>query len=135
MFVPISQRAFSEYLRLRMEELGFNPYDVARESGGALSSQTVWAWLNEPSNDIKLSTMEALAKGVHVPPEEMFDAARGKGGKRLQSIPELRAANYFKELPLDKQADVLLFLQSLHRQHGAPPAALSTSKVKKGRTA
>lgn len=127
--MPILREAFSEYLRQRMKELDFNPYDVARESGEAVTAQTVWAWVNNPTDDIKLSTMEALAKGCQVPPEEMFDAARGKRGKRLQSKAEMRAANYVSELPADKQEDALLFLQMLHRQHGVK------ASTKKGRAA
>lgn len=117
-----------------MQELDFNPYDVARESGGKVSAQTVWSWLNVPTADIKLSTIEALAKGVQVPPEEMFDAIRGKAGKRLQSKLELRAANYFSELPPDRQADALSFLQTLHRSHSVKSEA-PAGRVKKGRAA
>ena len=117
-----------------MRELSLSTYEVARLSGGTITHQTVWSILNTRAKDIKLSTLLALARGLHVSEEELFDAVRGKS-RRDQPPAELRAAIFFRELPPDRQQDALRLLETLHRQHSVKPPEVKRTAKKKRRAA
>lgn len=125
--------AFGKYVRARMDDLGLSTYDVARQSGGAITHQTVWSILNARAKDIKLSTLLGLARGLRVSEEELFDAVRGKT-RRDQPPEELRAAVFFRELPPERQGDALRLLETLHQQHVIKPAEVKVADDRKKKT-
>lgn len=75
--VETLQEKLAAYVREKMTEKNLSTYDVARRSGGLITHQTVWSVLNAQGKDIKVGTLTALAKGLGVPEEEIFNVARG----------------------------------------------------------
>jgi transcriptional regulator with XRE-family HTH domain len=133
--VATLQEALAKFVSGRMAELGLSTYEVARNSGGAITHQTVWSVANAQGADVKLSTIEALARGLRVPAEELFHAARGRVASREESPDEIRAATFFKGLPPERQQDALMVLEALHREHGVKPADVKSLKKHKRKVA
>ena len=69
----------AEFVKRQMEERNWSTYDVVRESGGLITSNsTVWNVLNQRVKDVKEKTLQGLAKAFKVSEEEVFNAYRGK---------------------------------------------------------
>jgi hypothetical protein len=60
--------------------------------------------------------LRGLAWAFEVSEAEVFAIYRGDASEA--EIDELRLVEYFRALPSDKKADVLLILETLHKKHG-----------------
>ena len=118
--------ALAELVRQRMAELGLSTYEVARRSGNRISNSTVWNIVNDRVAEVKATTLRALARALAVPEEEIFSTAHGKGLSE-STANERRLVLCFRELPHDKQEDLLLLANALHRKHGIRSHARSKS--------
>ena len=67
----------ASYVRRLLIEKRLSTYDVARRSGGGVSQSTVNKIVNGDIRSNSVETLVALAKGLDVPEEEVFRAARG----------------------------------------------------------
>lgn len=65
-----------EYVRRIMREKGLLPGDVQRNSKGKISDSYVSSILTEQKN-LSVKMLKALAQGLGVPEDEVFDVARG----------------------------------------------------------
>lgn len=72
---PMRRRQpIKEILRRRMKELGLKVPDIVRqaaERGNPIPKTTLNGVLNGETLDPRLSTIEAIADGMHIPPEEL----------------------------------------------------------------
>lgn len=116
--VATLQDDLAEFVRRKMEEQNLSTYDVARQSGGVITHAAVWGILNSQSKDVKVGTLRALAKGLKVSEDEIFAVIRGKSLNDTLHLNEIRALEFFRSLPPDKQSDVLLYLQVMSQAHG-----------------
>ncbi|HEY0545273.1 MAG TPA: helix-turn-helix transcriptional regulator [Pyrinomonadaceae bacterium] len=71
------QADLAKYVRQKMDEQNLSTYDVERRSGGTVTHGTVWNILNQRVKDVKSSTLSALAKGLGVSVDEVFNVYRG----------------------------------------------------------
>lgn len=65
-----------DYVRRVMDEKGLKPGDVQRNSRGKISDSYVNTILTEPKN-LSVEKLKALALGLGVPEDDVFDVARG----------------------------------------------------------
>lgn len=72
------QADLARFVRQKMDDLNLSTYDVERRSGGAITHGSVWNILNQRVKDVKSGTLSALAKGLGISEEELFDVYRGK---------------------------------------------------------
>lgn len=71
------KHGLSEFVRDVMKTKNLSFRDVERKSNGTISYGTVAAIKNKISSDVKNETLVALAKGLGVPEEQIFNVARG----------------------------------------------------------
>jgi transcriptional regulator with XRE-family HTH domain len=97
-------------------------YDVVRLSGNKISVGTVWNVLNERVRNITTETLQAFARALKVSEDELFEIAYGRPRRAGEDPNELRLLIWYRNLPPERQADVMLIAGALHRQHAAKPA-------------
>ena len=68
----------SDYVRRIISEKKLNYREVARRSGGEISHSTVGDIINNPTKDVQIETLRALAKGLGEPESEVVSHARGE---------------------------------------------------------
>lgn len=67
----------ADFIRSKMAEKKLSTYEVARESGNAINANTITRILNGDIKEAKLTTLQAIAKGLGVPEIDIFRVARG----------------------------------------------------------
>lgn len=115
-----SLETLPDYVRRIRGERGLSCVDVQRKSARA-GRKIAASYVNRiengvakrPSNDRLL----ALAHGLGVPEEELLAVARGAVPGRREDAQEMRLAMMFRELPEDRQRDVLNMVEAFHREH------------------
>lgn len=114
------QATLADFVREKMDEQNLSTYDVERRSGGAITHGSVWNILNQRVKDVKAGTLRALAKGLGVSEEEVFDAARGKEPVKdsgLESDNELAALFYeYKELADDDKEELRAVMEMVRQE-------------------
>ncbi len=77
------QEALAAYVREEMDARNWSTYDVVRESGGLITSNsTVWNVVNKRGKEVKDKTLRGLAKAFQVPPEKVFDIYLSRNGSQ-----------------------------------------------------
>ena len=71
-----NKETLQEYVRRIMREKNLLPGDVQRNSKGKISDSYVSTIIAEPKN-VSVEKLQALAQGLGVPEDEVFDVARG----------------------------------------------------------
>jgi transcriptional regulator with XRE-family HTH domain len=118
------RRRLAEFVREKMNEGGLSYREIARRSHGLVSHSTVADIVNERYQDIKTATLRGLAHGLDVPESQLF-AAVGRGQKIEESdARELNLLIYFRNLPTERQEDLLRIARMLNREHGLKPATV-----------
>lgn len=68
------QEALAKFVRQEMESRNWSTYDIVRESGGLIkSNSTAWNVLNSRGKEVKDKTLRGLAKAFKVPEKKVFD--------------------------------------------------------------
>lgn len=110
------QETLPDYVRRVIHEKGLNYREVARRSGGAISHGAVGHIVNGVSTDVRKDTLQALAKGLGVPEDELFAVARGKD-IREPSFEHQRLIEMYEDIPPQCQKDVMDLLAVLQQNH------------------
>ena len=100
-----------------LKDKGLDYRDVSERAGGQISHTAVWDIVNGRVKDIKIGTLQSLARGLGVPVRDLIDAAfdaKPQAGE-LQS----RLLHCFDELPEDRQRDALAMVEMLYQRHGS----------------
>lgn len=96
------------FLRQVLVDTGLNYRQVAERSGGAITHSTVHDILAGRSKNPTTFTLKGLAKGLGVPEEIVFEAARGGPAITTASV-ESELLSYVKELSDVRKNDLLHF--------------------------
>jgi len=72
------QETLADYVRRVIKEKGLNYRLVSRQSGGQISHTTVGDIVSGAQKGITVETLQALARGLGVDEDEIFEVARGK---------------------------------------------------------
>lgn len=84
----------AEFVQRTRNEKGFSLTDVQRQSGGQITDAYVSRIENGHILNVSPKKLQALAKGLQVPEDEIFNIARGKPPEPLtldRFVAELRA--------------------------------------------
>lgn len=79
-------KAFANYVKERMNELNLSTHEVAQRAtkrGSKLSNGTVWNIANQRTEEVKETTIRALAKGLDVTYETLIGAASANGKREF----------------------------------------------------
>lgn len=112
--VSTVQERVGFYVGQILKDKGLDYRDVAEKARGEISHSAVWDIVNGRVKDIKVSTLESLAKGLGVPLAELLFVAAG--GKE-EGTDEKRLAWYYSQLPEQQRRDVLLMIEALHTRY------------------
>jgi transcriptional regulator with XRE-family HTH domain len=113
------REALAELVRGQMASRNWSTYDVVRESGGLITSNsTVWNILNLRVKDVKEATLKGLAKAFKVSEDLVFDTYRGKA-HTVPEAEEVQLLSSFRGLPPERKLDVLSYVQMLYERYGS----------------
>lgn len=102
-----------EFVKRRRESLRLSQVELAQEAGPGLSASTVARLETGELMNPTTETIIALAKGLRVTPEAVFQAAAGLKAE-IEGAPSLRALfAEAKELPEEDWPDILEELHEL----------------------
>jgi transcriptional regulator with XRE-family HTH domain len=75
---PMAKDSLESYVRRVMKEKKLKPGDVQRQSKGGVSDSYIGNILAGQSSNLTVDKLKALALGLGVDEDEIFDVARGK---------------------------------------------------------
>jgi hypothetical protein len=70
------------------------------------------------TQDVKPTTLSALARGLKVPEEEIFAIAYGKIKAGDLTSDELRLIGYYRDIVPERRPDVLAHVELMNQMHG-----------------
>jgi transcriptional regulator with XRE-family HTH domain len=111
-----SKVSLGGYVRAARNAARVSAKEVARRSGGQISEAYVWRIENGLSKNPTPKMLRALARGLQVSEEEVFIIARGKSLQEPSAV-ESQLLTFFRQLPLERQEDVMRFVRGLHQAH------------------
>lgn len=107
----------ADYIRNVMAERNLSTYAVARGSGNVINANTITRILNGDIKEAKLSTLEAIAKGLGVPAIELFRIAHlGKKKAQAQKREIWIEAFGGEHLPANDVAEIEATIEFLIQQ-------------------
>jgi transcriptional regulator with XRE-family HTH domain len=130
-------QTLADFVRQTREGKGYTLADVARQSGGQISDGYVSRIENSVilPESISSKKLAALARGLHVAEEIVYTLARGRNLKEGDAS-ETQLLTYYRQLPPDRQNDLMLVARALHKQHSVEAAEdIRTAKTKRQRAA
>lgn len=133
MSTKTAPESLADYVRRTRHEKNLSQGDVERDSarrGNRIAGTYVSRIENEIATNPSPKKLSALALGLNVPEDEVFAAARGKS-LRGPDAREERLLTIFRELPLDRQDDLLDSARSMHRRHGIKTQSIAEAKKRK----
>ena len=121
--LPLGMKAnetLAEFVRRVRSEKNLSLSDVERQSGRhgpKIAGSYVSRIENGHNDNPGPEKLKALARGLDVPEEEITAVAFGRAPKNEAEAREQRLLNYFRELPADRQDDVIRMTKALHNAH------------------
>ncbi len=112
------QEALAEFVRQEMESRNWSTYDIVRESGGLIkSNSTAWNVLNSRGKEVKDKTLRGLAKAFNVPEKNVFDIyLETTKGHEAENNRLLEMAHKFDALPEEKRPAIEPLIDVLNRE-------------------
>jgi transcriptional regulator with XRE-family HTH domain len=114
----IERESLGQYVRRVLKEKGLTLTDVQRRAGGGISRGYICDISNGHITSLTLKKLQALARGLDVPEEELFSVARG-APPRPQEFAESRFAVVcarYLELAEEDQKEVAALLDLVARE-------------------
>jgi transcriptional regulator with XRE-family HTH domain len=136
-----TDQTFADVVRRVRNEKGFSLADVERNSGGEIDSSYVSRIENGYILPQRMTAKKlvALADGLQVPAAYLAEVASGELHKFNEGQKgEKKLINYFRELPLETQLDVLAITEAIwcrrqvDRNNKVPVTSVTTKGSKRG---
>jgi transcriptional regulator with XRE-family HTH domain len=121
-----ANETLADFVRRVRAEKNLSLSDVERQSGrhgGKIASSYVSRIENGYNNNPGPGKLKALARGLDVPEDEIMAVAFGRAPKTDAEARELKLLGYFRELPGDRQDDVIRMVRALHSAHSKKRSA------------
>ena len=115
-----ANETLAEFVRRVRSEKNLSLSDVERQSarhGPKIAKSYVSRIENGHNDNPGPEKLKALARGLDVPEEEIMAVAFGRSPKSPAEARELKMLGYFRELPGDRQDDVIRMTKALHAAH------------------
>jgi len=129
------RESLAKFVRRVRTEKKLSLAEVERQSG-RFGERIAASYVNRIENEIKTrlsaDRLTALAHGLGVPEDELFAVARGRMPANKEDANELKLMIKFRELPPERQEDILRIVDSLHREHAVKQPDVNDAKKKSG---
>lgn len=102
----------AEFIQSKMTQKGLDYREVARRSRGGISHSGVHQIATKRVNDVSIGTLQAIARGLDVPEDLLFDVARGIERNDLTE-QEQQLLKYFREMDRIGRSAILKVAESL----------------------
>jgi transcriptional regulator with XRE-family HTH domain len=115
-----ANETLAAFVRRVRAEKNLSLTDVERQSarhGAKIASSYVSKIENGDTKNPSPEKIKALARGLDVPEDEITAVAFGKAPKTEAEARETRMLHYFRELPGDRQDDLIRMTKALHNAH------------------
>ena len=109
----IERESLDQYVSRVLREKGLTFADVHRRAGGEISKGYVCDISNGATASLTVRKLQALARGLDVPEEEIFAVARGAPPPDLAGFAALYAR--FRELGEEDRREVGVLLEAVAR--------------------
>jgi transcriptional regulator with XRE-family HTH domain len=116
-----ASETLAAFVRRIRSEKNLSLTDVERQSGRhgpKIAGSYVSKIENGDNRNPSPEKLKALARGLDVPEEEITAVAFGRAPKTAADARELRFLGYFRELPTDRQDDLIRIAKAFHGAHG-----------------
>lgn len=122
-------KAFAAAIRGRMTELNMSAPDVVRAANNRVSTSTVWNIANGRVRNVASDTIVSLARALEMSEDLLFSIAYRLAGPK-EDANEVKLVIYYRNLPDERQGDLLMIASGLHRKHGIKPAEMIRAEIK-----
>ena len=114
----IEQETLAEFVRRNLREKGLSYAEVQRQAGGAISKSYICGICNGLEVSLTVKKLQALARGLDVPEDELFAIARGAALSQRNLDTSRFALMYFRyqRLPEEDRQAVDLLLDAMDRE-------------------
>jgi transcriptional regulator with XRE-family HTH domain len=115
----VNQEKLSDYVRRVLKEKGLSLSDVERRSSGAISDSYVSGIINGNAGSLTVVKLKALARGLGVSEDDLFDVARGLSPKSDRDYLESEFAMLFykyRDLSEEDRRAVISLLEMVDRE-------------------
>ena len=107
--------------RMRVQVRRISLTDVERNSGGGIDASYVNRIENGFVTNVSPDKLDALARGLTVPPEEIIAVATGRAGNGELSTDEIRLLHCYRNIPAERRVDALTYVGMLFERYGTTP--------------
>lgn len=114
-----NQESLADYVRRVRNEKDLSTPDIERQSGGRITDAYVSRIENGYVKNVSPEKLQALAKGLGVPEDEIFAVARGKSVSGDLQLDELRLVEYYRTLPPESQEVLLDYAEMMSARTSA----------------
>lgn len=122
-------QGFASAIRDRMAELNMSAPDVVRAARNRVSTSTVWNIANGRVRNVASETIITLAFALKMSEDELFNIAYRLEGSK-DDPGELKLVIYYRNLPDERQGDLLMIASGLHRKYGLKPAEAIRAEIR-----
>lgn len=116
-----SKETLAEFVMRTRNERGMSCADVERQSA-RYGKKIAASYVNRIENGLKVrptaDRLQALARGLGVPLDELWAYATGQTPGSSDKAEEQRLVMMFRDLPDEKRADFLRMMEALHGSPG-----------------
>jgi len=115
----MATESLGEFVRRIRAEKNLSLTDVERKSAryGERIAASYVSRIENYNHSPSPRKLKALAHGLDIPEDEITAVAFGRSPKTETLARELRLLGYFRELPADRQDDVIRMTKALHSAH------------------
>ncbi|HEY9283359.1 MAG TPA: helix-turn-helix transcriptional regulator [Pyrinomonadaceae bacterium] len=116
------RESLADYVRrIRVQVRRISLAEVERNSGGGIDASYVNRIENGFVTNVSPDKLDALARGLTVPPEEVIAVATGRAGNDGLTTDEIRLLHCYRHIPPERQVDALTYVGMLFERYGTTP--------------
>jgi transcriptional regulator with XRE-family HTH domain len=116
--VSMEHETLADLVRRVRNEKRLSLREVSLRSGGEIANSHISRIENGESTNLTTEKLQALAKGLGIPEEEIFGVARGRSASGDLKPEEWRLLNYYRGIPYERQIDLLSYSEMLYIRYG-----------------
>jgi transcriptional regulator with XRE-family HTH domain len=117
--VSMERETLADLVRRVRNEKRLSLREVSLRSGGEIANSHISRIENGESTNLTTEKLQALAKGLGIPEEEIFAVARGKSVSGDLQLDELKLVEYFRVLPPESREILLAYAEMMSARTSA----------------
>lgn len=116
--VSTERETLGDYVRRVRNEKRLSLREVSLRSGGQIANSHISRIESGEARGVSVDKLRSLAKGLGVPEDELFSVARGRSGAGDLNAEEWRIIHYYRNIPYERQLDLLSYSEMLFNRYG-----------------